>query len=126
MTTKTNEMIIAALKDYRLRMRDAADCAIAAGTTGCEEDAAHFRQEASDATYALAEVYKKTDLTIGRMLSEAEDVKQHLINCVNNPGANISIIVTSDDGKTTSAGLYDHAALVQSLIDALAYFQSEI
>lgn len=61
-----------------------------------------------------------------RMVAEAEMVKQLLNFCSIMPGAKITISVEHDSGQKATAALYDHAALVQSLHDTLAYFQSEM
>lgn len=61
-----------------------------------------------------------------RMLAEAELVK-HLLNfCSVWPGAKITITVEHDNGHKAVAQLYDHAALVQELHDALSYFQTQM
>lgn len=66
------------------------------------------------------------DPEISRMLVEAEMVRQQLIACSITPGAKVIIRVEHDNGNVVSAELYDLAALVTSLIDALDYFQSEL
>ena len=62
----------------------------------------------------------------GRMLAQAEMVKQLLEYCSIQPGAKIKIVVEHDEGHVAVADLYDLAAIVQSLYDALEYFQSEL
>lgn len=57
---------------------------------------------------------------------QAEAVKQLLYYCIEHPGASIEINISLDSGQKTTANLFDHAALVQGLIDALDYFQSEL
>lgn len=61
-----------------------------------------------------------------RMAAEAELVKHLLDFCSVHNGANITIIIEHDNGCKAVAHLYDHAALVQSLHEALSYFQSEL
>lgn len=58
-------------------------------------------------------------------MHQAEAVKQLLELCAVQPGAKIQIIVTHKNGLVATANLYDHAALVQGLWDALDYYQSE-
>jgi hypothetical protein len=64
--------------------------------------------------------------TDGKHLLQAELLKQILEYCSIAPGADITITVTHAHGQKVTADLYDHAALVQGLIEALEYFQSEI
>lgn len=61
-----------------------------------------------------------------RMLAEAEAVKQLLTTCCTDAGATITITVAHHSGQIATANLYDLAALVQSLFEALEYFQSEL
>lgn len=75
--------------------------------------------------YFDAAVYTD-DPEISRMLVEVEMVRQQLIACSITPGAKVTIRVEHDNGNVVSAKLYDHAALVTLLIDALDYFQSEL
>ena len=65
-------------------------------------------------------------ITERKMVASAEVVKQMLKYCAVDPGAKITISVEHDDGNKATAELYDHAALVQSLIEALEYFASEL
>lgn len=67
-----------------------------------------------------------TDDNMRKLLMQAEIVLQHLEYCMVQPGASITITVEHDEGHKATAKLYDHAALVQSLVDALKYFQSEL
>lgn len=60
------------------------------------------------------------------MIQQAESIKQLLVLCANEGEADITISVYHSSGKTATAKLYDQAALVQSLYEALEYFQSEI
>jgi len=46
--------------------------------------------------------------------------------CTEEQGASITITIAHDKGFVATAHLYDHAALVQGLQDALKYFQSEL
>lgn len=62
----------------------------------------------------------------GKQILQAEMVKQLLSYCTVAPGANITITISHDHGQIATAQLYDHAALVQGLIEALEYFQSEV
>ena len=71
-----------------------------------------------DFEHTMSEDYK--------LWEAADEVKQMLIDCANDPGATIQIVVKRDNGLESSAELYDHAALVQGLVDALDYFQDEI
>lgn len=66
------------------------------------------------------------DTEEGRMIAQTEMVKQLLEYCSVQPGAKIQIKVEHHDGQVAIANLYDLAALVQSLYDALEYFQSEL
>lgn len=56
---------------------------------------------------------------------QAEAVKQLLEVCMMQPGAKVQITVSHDNGLVATANLYDHAALVNGLYDALNYYQSE-
>ena len=79
-------------------------------------------EAAQDACYDL-----ESKLTEDFNLWEsAEFVKRMLYSCMDAPGATITIAIKKDNGEESSAELYDHAALVQGLIDALDYFQDEI
>ena len=60
-----------------------------------------------------------------RILGEVEMVKALLDYCCIRHGATITLCVEHDDGHKAVARLYDHAALVQSLFDALTEFQEE-
>jgi len=60
------------------------------------------------------------------MMSEIALVKNMLTFCMNKQGAKITITVEHDCGNRVTANLYDHAALVQSLYDTLAYFETEL
>lgn len=57
---------------------------------------------------------------------EAEKIKKVLNDCMDAPGDTTIKIVVERAGKTTTADLYDHAALVTSLYESLEYFQSEL
>lgn len=61
-----------------------------------------------------------------RMLIEAEQLKLMLDYCIVSPGATISVTIEHDSGAKSTAKLYDLAAFVTSLYDALEYFQSEL
>ena len=62
-----------------------------------------------------------------RMVCEAEFVKQALYFCSYHPGADITITVENPScGLKATAHLYDHAALVTSLVETLTYFQDEM
>lgn len=61
-----------------------------------------------------------------RVVAEAELVKHMLDFCSVQHGATITITVEHDNGHKATAKLYDHAALIQGLYDALVTFQSEI
>lgn len=61
-----------------------------------------------------------------RVVAEAELVKHMLNFCFVQHGATITITVEHDDGHKATAKLYDHAALIQGLYNALEYFQSEL
>lgn len=74
----------------------------------------------------IAEAIQTSDVETARQVSEAEFVKQLLTYCSFRPGADITIQVKHSDGHCAVAHLYDHAALVQSLYEALEYFQSEM
>lgn len=53
-------------------------------------------------------------------------VKDMLLFCMDKQGAKITITVDHHCGNRVTANLYDHAALVQSLYDALDYLESEL
>lgn len=58
---------------------------------------------------------------------EAEKIKTVLNKIMENPEPDTTIKITIErEGETTTADLYDHAALVTSLFDSLDYFQSEL
>lgn len=61
-----------------------------------------------------------------RMYAQAEMVKQLLTYCSLQPGAKVTIAVTHEHGHTATAELYDAAALIQPLCDALTEFQRAI
>ena len=56
------------------------------------------------------------------MLKQADDVKRLLKHCMTDCGATVTIAVAHDCGQSAIANLYDNAALVQSLYDALSEF----
>lgn len=60
-----------------------------------------------------------------RMIAEAELVKGLLNYCAVKYGAKIIITVEHDDGHKAIANLYDDAAFVQALYDALIDFQRD-
>ena len=70
--------------------------------------------------------YRELPANERKMMRQVEAVKDMLNYCAERNGATIKVIVTHDNGLTASATLYDHAALVQGLLDALNYFQSEL
>lgn len=70
--------------------------------------------------------WESNDPEVERMLVEAELVKTLLCACSVQQGATIEIKVTHDNGNVAVARLYDHAALVGFMIDAIEYFQSEL
>jgi hypothetical protein len=72
------------------------------------------------------EAFEVQDETLGNLIAQAEIVKQLLSYCSCKPGATITITVAHDDGQVAIANLYDHAAFVQSLYDALEGFQNEL
>lgn len=57
---------------------------------------------------------------------EAEALMRVLNSCMESPGDTSIKIAIERNGTTTTADLYDHAALVTSLYDSLHYFQSEL
>ena len=61
-----------------------------------------------------------------RMIKESREVMSMLEYCMNEPDADISISVKHKNGKSATANLYDHAALVQELYSALKYFIEEM
>lgn len=61
-----------------------------------------------------------------RVVAEAELVKHILNFCYVQHGATITITVEHDSGHKATAKLYDHAALIEGLYNALETFQSEI
>lgn len=71
------------------------------------------------------EVYSRLSAEEKTRVRQAEAIKQLLEYCTVNQGAKITITVTHDNGLEATANLYDHAALVQGLWEALDYFQSE-
>ena len=60
------------------------------------------------------------------MIKESREVMSMLEYCMNEPYADISISVRHKNGKSATANLYDHAALVQELYSALKYFIEEM
>lgn len=90
------------------------------------DEAEEWGERARAAEYALAEFDNKYLDDSYRAYCDAERVKQLLRKSYETQGANITITVQRDDGDKDTAVLYDHAALVQGLIDALDYFQSEL
>ena len=66
------------------------------------------------------------DTDTRQQLLQAEAVKQLLEYCMQQPGADIQIIINHDSGQKAVAKLYDHAALVSGLWEAISYFQSEM
>lgn len=70
--------------------------------------------------------YRELPANERKMMRQVEAVKDMLNYCIERNGATIKVTVTHDNGLTASATLYDHAALVQGLLDALNYFQSEL
>ena len=60
------------------------------------------------------------------LLLQSEAVKQLLNYCAVAVGAEIIITVKHPHGQVATAQLYDHAALVDSLYNALDDFQQEI
>lgn len=87
---------------------------------------AYYEEEAERLKAAINGFEQVYDADYMRWLMQAEEVKQHLLFCREHPGAKITITVESDNGQVSSAELYDHAALVQSLYAALDDFQSEL
>lgn len=63
---------------------------------------------------------------VKRMTEESSAAIQLLEHCESTPGAKISITIAHNDGQTVTANLFDHAALVQVLIEALSDFKSEL
>lgn len=61
-----------------------------------------------------------------RVIAEAELVKHMLNFCYAQHGATITITIEHANGHKATAKLYDHAALIQGLYDALVAFQSEL
>ena len=60
------------------------------------------------------------------MRTEIALVKNMLLFCMDKQGAKITITVDHDCGNSVTANLYDHAALVQGLYDALDYLETEL
>lgn len=71
------------------------------------------------------EVYSRLSAEDKTRVHQAEAVKQLLELCAQQAGAEVQITVRHDNGLVATANLYDHAALVQGLWDALDYYQSE-
>lgn len=67
-----------------------------------------------------------SQITDRKMAASAALVKQMLNYCAIDPGAKVTISVEHDNGQKVAAELFDHAALVQSLIDAIDYFIDEL
>ena len=70
--------------------------------------------------------YHKLDDDTYRKVLEVNILLSILDYCTERHGADITITIAHDDGIVATAHLYDHAALVQGLQDALKYFQSEL
>lgn len=66
------------------------------------------------------------DETHAKWIVDAEAVKQLLYYCCAQPGATITVSVKHDNGNYASAELYDLAAFVCSLLEALECFQEEL
>lgn len=70
--------------------------------------------------------YRKIDDETYRKVLEVNVLLSILDYCTECQGAEINITIAHDKGFVATAHLYDHAALVQGLQDALKYFQSEL
>ena len=57
-------------------------------------------------------------------LNIAENLFAELELCSLDPGADIKVSITRH-GETKEYELYDHAALVQGLLDAVGYFMTQ-
>lgn len=93
---------------------------------GHVDDIDYWTHRAEDARAALSDFTAAFDNDVFRWYKQAEDIKQILECSMASHGAKITITVARDSGTTVTAELYDHAALVQGLWDALDYFQSEL
>jgi hypothetical protein len=114
-TMLTNE-INGAIAEQRLAQKE-----------GCLHDIDYWTNKLNDARAALMDIAAECDsIEAFRLYKQTEEVKQLLESCMDVGGADITITVKRDDGRTATAELYDHAALVQGLWDALDYFQSEL
>lgn len=59
-------------------------------------------------------------------LQQIESLQQMLNHCLQQHEAKITIAIDHSDGSSVTAQLYDHAAFVQPLIDALDEFKAEL
>lgn len=93
-----------------------------------ETEADYWKSQLKDARAALTEFSDamRDDDTF-QLYNQAEQVLAALRRCMYAPGANITITVTRDGEELSAvASLFDHAALVDGLINTLEYFQSEL
>ena len=61
-----------------------------------------------------------------RILLKTDIMLRALDYCCIDQEANVTIIVEHTNGTRVVTDLYAHAALIQGLMDALQYFQSEL
>ena len=61
-----------------------------------------------------------------KMKTEAEAVKEALLESISNPSADITITVTKKSGEKVTANLFDQLAFVEVLIESLDEFVNEL
>lgn len=81
--------------------------------------------DALQVKWALSD-YTYCDNSDDHMISQTKRLQSLLNHCCVDPGADIYITVKHSDGRQAGVKLYDHAALVQELHNALDYFLSEL
>ena len=81
--------------------------------------------DALQARYALSD-YQNGIVDDDYMTSQTKRLQSLLNHCCIDPGADIYITVKHSNGRSVGVKLYDHAALVQELYNALDYFLSEL
>ena len=80
---------------------------------------------ALDASCALSD-YTYCEASEDHMISQAKRLRSLLEYCCNDPGADVYISVSHYNGRHAGVKVYDHAALVQGLMDTIDYFLTEL
>ena len=79
----------------------------------------------NDKETLITRAYRELEFEQFNQILDVEMLMQVLTYCSWNSGADITIQIKHSNGLTASAKLYDHAALVTGLHNALEYFMSE-